>query len=53
MMNRKNRQGQGLVEYGLILVLVCLMGLMATDKVAKETGRLYGHVEAKVQSIGS
>ena len=45
---RQNRHGQGLVEYFLILVLVGIAGIMTTEKVGKETVRLYDDATGKV-----
>lgn len=53
MIQRRNRRGQGLTEYFLILVLVGLMGLVATDKVGKETARFYEDTRAKVVAAGN
>ena len=32
-MNSKNRKGQGLTEYGLILTLISLMGIMVCSNI--------------------
>src|SRR5260370_39148711 len=39
---RKLQQGQGLVEYGLILVLVALVVIVAAFLVGQATQRIYG-----------
>jgi len=41
---RKLQQGQGLVEYGLILVLVALVVIVAAFLVGQATQRIYGIV---------
>lgn len=46
------RRGQGLTEYGLILVLVALASMMATDKVKTWVQDTYTGVSDKVTAVG-
>ncbi len=43
---RRKEQGQGMVEYAFILVLVALVVLVSVVVLGKQTGNLYSNISA-------
>jgi Flp pilus assembly pilin Flp len=45
---KQNRRGQGTVEYGLILILVAVGAMLATDKIGVDVSSAFHRIAAKV-----
>lgn len=48
---KTGRKGQGLMEYGLILVLISLMGVMVLRQLNAERERLYDRSTTAIETV--